>query len=240
MSMKDKSILAVGAHPDDMDFTSAGTIARFIEEGAKAYYLICTDGSRGSSDPEMTHEKLSQVRRDEQLKAADILGVEKVFFLDHQDTQLLPSQLLQEQIVRHIRMLRPTMVFTMNPTFYYAVDPYGTGMSTINHTDHRAVGLATMDAVFPLCRDRLIFPEHEKEGLLPHKVSELYFPSYRHEHLVDITTTFDKKLKAIEAHQSQYDSFEDEEKRMRERAENLGREKGYALAESFVRLLIQD
>jgi len=79
--MKNKIVLAVGAHPDDIDFVASGTIAKWVEEGATIYYLICTDGSRGSSDPKMTHKKLAAMRKKEQQVAAKILGVKDVFFL---------------------------------------------------------------------------------------------------------------------------------------------------------------
>lgn len=235
-----KTILAVGAHPDDMDFTSSGTIAKYIAEGATAYYLICTDGSRGSADPEMTHEQLTQVRKVEQIKAAEVLGVKEVFFLDHSDTQLDASIRLKEQIVRFIRKLKPQIVFTMNPTFYFAVDPFGTGISAVNHTDHRAVGLATMDAVFPLARDRLTFPEHEIEGLSPHKVDELYFPTHEKGLVIDITEYFEKKLEAIASHESQYESFDEIKERMTKRAEYFAKNEKFRLAENFVRLVLPD
>lgn len=237
--MQRKTILAVGAHPDDIDFGAAGTIAKWAEEGAAVYYLVCTDGSRGSADPAMTHRKLAAIRKKEQVAAATILGVKEVFFLDFVDTQLVSDLALKERIVWYIRKYRPQIVVTMDPTFFYAVDPSKTGKSVINHTDHRAVGLATMDAVFPLARDRLTFPEHEKQGLAPHKVSALYFISMtQKQFVVDITATIEKKLKAIAAHQSQYDDFPTIKERMEKRALQFAKEEEFTFAESFVRLTI--
>lgn len=237
--MKNKVVLAVGAHPDDMDFGASGTIARWVEEGAMVYYLICTDGSRGSSDPKMTHKRLAGIRKKEQLAAAKILGVTKVFFLTFIDTQLVSDLKLKERIVWYIRSLKPSIVVTMDPTFYYALDPYNTGSSFINHTDHRAAALATMDSVFPLSRDRLTFPEHEKEGLAPHKVQELYFTNWeKKDTLIDITSTFKKKMRAIAAHMSQYDDFPAIEKRMSERAIKFAEEEEFEFAESFVHLVM--
>ncbi len=238
--MKDKIILAVGAHPDDIDFGASGTIAKWVSEGATAYYLICTDGSRGSDDPKMTHEKLAKIRREEQIKSCKVLGVKKVFFLNNTDTQLVSDINLKEQIVRIIRTVRPNIVITMDPAFYYSSDFYD-GHGFINHTDHRAAGLATMDACFPLCRDRLTFPEHEKEGLSPHKVEELLFVSFdraKGDLLVDITKTFDKKIKALSLHKSQFSDFKKVEKRVRDRAGKFGRKKGYKFAENFIRILL--
>lgn len=234
--MQKRIILAVGAHPDDMDFTSAGTIAKWIGEGAEAYYLICTDGSRGSEDPNMTHDRLIALRKKEQEDAAHILGVRNVFFLNHIDTQLTADAILKEEIVRIIRKTKPTTVITMNPTFFFKAD---IEPGFINHTDHRAVGLATMDAVFPLARDRLTFHHHEKEGLLPHKVQELLLVNFdTPDYLVDITETFDKKMEAIAAHTSQFSDFEGMRERIIARAKHMGEKKGYVYAENFTRIVL--
>src|SRR3989338_11004138 len=107
-----KVVLGVGAHPDDMDFTASGTISKMVEEGWDAYYLICTDGSRGSRHHNTTHEELAKTRRDEQEAAGKILGLKKIFYLDHQDTHLMCNPLLKEQIVRVIRTVKPNIVIT--------------------------------------------------------------------------------------------------------------------------------
>ena len=206
---KKKVVLGVGAHPDDIEFTASGTIAKLVEEGWEAYYLICTDGSRGSRHHNTTHEKLAKARRSEQEVAGKILGLKKIFYLDHEDTHLMCNPILKEQIVRVIRTVKPDVVITMDPTFYYSeTSPWKGNLSFINHTDHRAAGLAAMDAVFPLSRDRLSFPEHEQQGLSTHKVDELWFTSFdKKEFVVDITRTFEKKIKALATHKSQFDDF---------------------------------
>lgn len=234
-----KTILAVGAHPDDMDFGASGTIAKFITEGYDAYYVLCTDGSRGADDPEMTHEKLAATRKREQLAAGKILGLTDIFFLDHPDTQLVVDMQLKEELVRIIKQVRPQIVITMDPTFYYSIEPMWGDAHFINHSDHRAAGLATMDAVFPLSRDRLTFPQHEKDGLHPHVVEELWFTnSIEKRHLVDITSTFEKKLRALECHTSQFDDFPAVKKRMTTRAIAFAKEEGFTFAENFTRLLL--
>src|SRR3989344_3272546 len=212
--MKSKVVLAVGAHPDDIDFGASGTIAKFAEEGADTYYLICTDGSRGSSDPKMTHKRLAEIRKKEQENAGKVLGIKKVFFLNHTDTQLVSDLTLKEDIVRIIRTVKPNIVITMDPTFFYSTE-----FGFVNHTDHRAAALATMDACFPLSRDRLTFLNHEKV-----------------EHLVDISKTFKKKIKVLEFHKSQFEDFKKIEKMMTGRAKMLGKTKKYKFAESFVRI----
>ena len=238
--MKKQVVLGVGAHPDDMDFTAAGTIAKMVAEGAEAYYLICTDGSRGSRHNKTAHEELARLRKEEQLKAGKIIGLRDILFLNHCDTQLIVDLTLKEEIVRVIRSLRPAIVITMDPHCYYTPkSPWKHHTAFINHTDHRAAGLATMDAVFPLARDCMIFPEHEKEGLLPHKVEELWFCAFdRRDYIVDITSTFEKKIRALAAHKSQFDDFARIKQEVVNHAIHFADEEEFEFAESFIRLVL--
>ncbi|MBI2442942.1 MAG: PIG-L family deacetylase [Candidatus Levybacteria bacterium] len=240
MKQKKQVILAVGAHPDDMDFTASGTIAKMVMEGWDAYYLICTDGSRGSRHHKTTHEELTKTRREEQEEAGKIVGLKDIFYLDHRDTQLPCNPLLKAQIVRVIRITRPQVVITMDPMFHYATSsPWNRNVAFVNHTDHRAAGLATMDAVFPLSRDRLSFPEHEQQGLMPHKVSELWFTSFeKKEYVVDITKTIEKKIKALAAHKSQFDNFAKVKEEVLSHAKHFADEEEFEYAESFIRLVL--
>lgn len=238
-SKPENVILAVGAHPDDMDFGASGTIAKFVGEGYKVYYLLCTDGSRGSDDLRMTHERLAQMRKSEQKAAGKVLGVTDIFFLDHPDTQLEVNFQLKEEIVRVIKTVKPRIVITMDPTFYYSKEPMWGGNNFINHTDHRAAAQATIDAVFPLCRDRLTFPLHENEGLMPHLVEELWFTNLLEKsHVVDISKTFAKKIKALECHKSQFDDFATVKKRMTDRAIAYAEGTDFEYGENFTRLLL--
>jgi LmbE family N-acetylglucosaminyl deacetylase len=233
-------ILGIGAHPDDMDFTSSGTFAKFIEEGWEGYYVICTDGSRGSEDPNMTHEQLANIRKAEQIAAGQILGLKDVFFLGHTDTQLVSDLTLKEELVSIIRTIRPRIVVSMDPTFFYTQDTIWGDYSWVNHTDHRAASLAAMDAVFPLSRDRLTFPEHERAGLKPHKVEELWFTKFDGRgHLVDISQVLDKKIRALEAHVSQFVDWEETKKRVTDRAKHFAEGTDFAYAENFTRLKMQ-
>src|SRR3989338_2489609 len=108
-------ILAVGAHQDDIDFIASGSIAKWIKKGAAVYYLLCTNGNKGSDDPKMTSAKLAKIRRKEQENAAKVLGVKKVFFLGHHDTELEPTLKLKKEIVKVIRKVNPTLVVTLDP-----------------------------------------------------------------------------------------------------------------------------
>ena len=214
INFKGKKVLVVGAHPDDNDFGAGATVAKATGRGAEVIYLIATTGQRGSSDENMTPERLSEIRRKEQEEAAKVLGVLEVRFLDYVDGELIPDIRLKERVVKSIRRYKPDIVFTMDPSFFY-YKSYG----MVNHSDHRAIGEATLDACYPLARDLMSFPEHAKEGLNPHKVKELFLHSFVPENAnfyVDVTDTFDMKLKALSLHKSQVGDMQRVEKRMRE------------------------
>jgi LmbE family N-acetylglucosaminyl deacetylase len=238
INFKGKNVLVVGAHPDDNDFGAGATVAKAAGQGAAVIYLVATTGQRGSSDENMTVEKLSAIRRKEQEDAAKVLGVREVHFLDYVDGELVPDIRLKEHIVQAIRRYKPDLVFTMDPSFFYYRNH---GM--VNHSDHRAIGEATLDACYPLARDLMSFPEHAKAGLNPHKVKDLLLHSFVPENAnfyVDVTDTFDKKIKALSLHKSQVGDMQRVEKRMRDRAEVSGRLARCRYAESFVRLQLPD
>jgi len=238
INFKGKKVLVVGAHPDDNDFGAGATVAKATGRGAEVIYLIATTGQRGSSDENMTPERLSEIRRKEQEEAAKALGVREVCFLDYVDGELIPDIRLKEQVVKSIRRYKPDIVFTMDPSFFY-YKSYG----MVNHSDHRAIGEATLDACYPLVRDLMSFPEHAKEGLNPHKVKELLLHSFVPENAnfyVDVTDTFDMKLKALSLHKSQVGDMQRVEKRMRDRAEVAGRLARCRYAEAFVRLQLPE
>lgn len=230
-----KIVLAVFAHPDDVDFGAAGSIAKWRKSGAKIYYLVATRGCKGSADPQMDPQKLRKVRQKEQLAAADLLGVSQVFFLNYTDGELESTLKLKEEIVKVIRQVKPDTVLTFDPQMRYsALRGY------INHPDHLAVGEATMAAVYPLARDPLTFPNHTKIGLAPHKVKEIILTSFEEQNFfVDITDTFEKKLASIKCHQSQYDNFSQLAKRIREWARFTGKKINVKYAEGFKRITIQ-
>jgi LmbE family N-acetylglucosaminyl deacetylase len=194
-----KRALVVAAHPDDADFGAAGTAYLWTQQGWEFYYLVCTDGSKGSDDESIPPHQLISMRRQEQRDAAALLGVKDVFFLDHVDGELTPEREFLGDVVRVIRQVRPTAVFTHDPESIIVNDVF------VNHADHRAAGLAAIDAVYPAARDRLNFPEHIAEGLSTHKVSQIYIwgsPQANFE--VDITDVIDRKIEALLAHTSQF------------------------------------
>ncbi len=234
LDLKNKTIMVVGAHPDDNDFTAAGTVAKASSLGCKIIYVVATKGNRGSSDPNMTPEKLWHTREKEQRDAGKILGVNNFEFLEYNDGELVCNLELKEKIVMLIRKYRPDMVFTMDPSFFYFTD-----RNFVNHTDHRAIGEATMDAVYPLSRDLLSFPEHIKQGLQPFTVKELCFTSSNHNNtnaFVDISDMMDTKIKSLISHVSQISDNVSMEKRVREWANKLGKTVGCNYAEGFVKI----
>lgn len=226
-------ILVMMAHPDDPEFAAGGTIARWTQEGHEVIYCLATRGDKGSDDPTMHPERLAAIREAEQHAAAAILGVREVLFLNYLDGTLEPNLSLRRDIVRVIRRYRPEIVVTMDPQTLIRGDRY------INHNDHRAIGLATLDAIFPAAGNPLYFPELLREGLEPHRVQEVYLATTEHaNHWVDITETFDRKLAALRCHASQIRDFAALEQRLRERLRRSidGRE---ILAEGFRRIILE-
>ena len=223
-------ILGIGAHPDDLDFSASGTFAKWVKEGHSCYYLICTNGCKGSNDPKMTADKLKNLRKAEQRKAAKILGLKDVFFLNHPDTELVADINLKKEIVRVLRKLKPDTVVSLDPTFIYSAEA-----GYINHPDHRASGQAALDAIFPLARNRLTFRELEKEGLKPHKVKTLYLINpVNPTEIIDISDTIELKIKALLAHKTQIS--QETLERVKEWAKSLGKKHKIKFAEGFIKL----
>jgi LmbE family N-acetylglucosaminyl deacetylase len=226
-------VLVVAAHPDDIEFGAAGTVARWIDEGARVRYLVVTRGDKGSDDPDADVEALARLREGEQRAAAAELGVEGVDFLGEPDGQVEASLRLRELITRAIRGFQPEIVMTHDPTVLFVNNEW------VNHPDHRAVGQATVDAVFPTARDPLNFREHLEAGLGPWKVAELYLWSTNEANqLVDIGATLDRKVAALGHHASQFRSFEEIARWVRRRSEELGERAGYRAAEGFRRVTL--
>ena len=226
-------VLVVAAHPDDIEFGAAGTVARWVGEGATVQYLLVTRGDKGSDDPAADVAALVRTREAEQRAAAAELGVEGVEFLDEPDGQVEPSLALRERITHAIRAFRPEVVMTHDPTVLFVNNEW------VNHPDHRAVGQATVDAVFPTARDPLNFRAHLDEGLGTWKVAELFLWSTNEAtQLVDIGATLDAKVAALAHHASQFRAFDDVARWVRRRSEELGERAGYAAAEGFRRVML--
>lgn len=193
-----KRILGVFAHPDDPEFFAGATFARWAAEGADITFVLATSGDKGSADPEMTHARLIEIREAEERAAAAVLGVNEVIFLRYADGELTPSLQLRRDITRLIRLKKPDIVVTCDPTSWFTA-------THINHPDHRAIGEATLSAVYPTARDRLNFLEMEQEeGIAPHKALQVYIagptnPNTR----VDVSDYMQTQIASLQEHKSQ-------------------------------------
>lgn len=230
--LRPRVVLGIAAHPDDLDFGAGGTLAAFAKQGADVHYLQLTDGGKGSSDLQITTEAIIKTRQQEQVAACEAIGGAGVQFLNYPDGELEVTLGLKEEIVRVIRTLKPDVVITTDPTVVYD-EQYG----IVNHTDHRAAGLATLDAVYPLARDHLACPKLLAEGLEPHKVKTVLLTNFSHHNFyIDVGDVMDLKMAAAKAHASQTDDFEGLKQHFTDRAAMLGKEAGCQYAEGFVRL----
>lgn len=231
--MAPDSAMVIVAHADDAEFMVAGTVALWVREGTKVTYVIVTNGNKGSDDPNVTGEQLAAVRRDEQQRAADRLGVDKVLFLGYEDGILQPTLELRRDLARLLRAHTPHTIVTFDPTTRFLSDTYP------NHPDHRAAGDAAVDAAFPAARDRLTFPELLAEGLQPHKVKEIWLgASETPNHWVNIETTLDQKIEALREHESQMGEFPFEDF-IAQMANDQAQGSPHAMAESFRRIVLE-
>ena len=221
------SALVVMAHPDDMEFSCAGTMARWAQAGSRVIYVLCTSGEVGISDPDMTKEKAAELREAEQCEAAKITGVQDVVFLKEPDGMLQPTLELRKKLVREIRRFCPEVVMCGDPTVIFAGETY------INHPDHRAAATAALDATFPAAGQPNLFQELEEEGLKAHKPRKVYVTGWNQSDLyVNIEETIDIKVAALRAHKSQMRDW-DPEPRIKEWASERAKGKEMEYAESF-------
>ncbi|MGY1602670.1 PIG-L deacetylase family protein [Geodermatophilus sp. SYSU D00815] len=195
--------LCVLAHPDDVDFGSAGTVAIWVAAGTEVTYCIVTDGDAGGFDETPRHE-MGPLRRAEQQAAAAAVGVVDVRFLGYPDGRLELSLDLRRDISRVIRQVRPQRVLTSSPERFY--ERLGA-----SHPDHMTVGESTLRAVYPDARNPFAWPELlADEGLEAWTVSEVWLgASPRADHAVDVTAVVDRKLEALRCHKSQVGHLDD-------------------------------
>jgi LmbE family N-acetylglucosaminyl deacetylase len=186
------------AHPDDIEFSCVGTLARWIRGGARVAYVLCTSGDAGIADLTLTRAQAAAIREAEALEAARLAGVSDVTFLHYPDGLLEATLELRQKLVREIRRFRPEVVVTGDPTLVWAGEDY------INHPDHRAASLAAVEAVFPAAGQPHVFEELAAEGLRPHKTRKLYCTNWRGANtFVSIEDTIDLKIETLRAHKSQ-------------------------------------
>ena len=222
--------MVIYAHPDDAEFGSAGTVAAWTKAGVEVVYVLCSDGASGSSDPEMTRERLKGIRLEEQRAAADVLGVSDVIPLGFDDGYLYPTPELRKAVSREIRRYRPDAVLT----------PHDPAMRTfetfyLNHPDHLAVGEVVYRAFNPDASSGLMFPElWREEGLEPFLPPALFVSNFiQGTTYIDIGDTLEAKIEALLCHRTQINDPDDVTGFVRERAKAVGERGGFAAAEAF-------
>jgi LmbE family N-acetylglucosaminyl deacetylase len=218
-----ESAMVIVAHPDDAEFTVAGTVAVWTQAGCRVTYVICTDGNTGSHEPDMTRERLAEIRRVEQRAACAALGMDEVVFLGYDDGQLQATLDLRRDLVRVIRQYKPEVLIAGDPTSLLISDEY------INHPDHRAAAQAALDAAAPASAMPLLWPETGA----PHRVRQVYiFGNEKPNVWVDVTHTIERKINALKQHASQMGDWDPTEM-IKEWGAEAGEEKGLAYAESY-------
>ena len=191
-------VLSITAHPDDVDFGASGTVARWVESGVAVTYCIITDGDAGGFDPTVPRSEIPGIRRAEQVAAAAAAGVTDVRFLGYRDGELTVSHGLRRDLSRVIRQVQPQRLLIQTPERNWERIP-------ASHPDHMAAGEAAIQAVYPDARNPFAHPSLlDDEGLDAWSVSEVWVMGHPTlTHYVDITDTFDRKIAALKAHESQ-------------------------------------
>ncbi|MGB8346626.1 MAG: PIG-L deacetylase family protein [Ktedonobacteraceae bacterium] len=215
-------ILVIQAHPDDAEHLCGGAMALLAAEGKEIHYLMVTRGDRGSDDPDMTLERLSAIREQEQRHAAETLGIRSVTFLEgYHDGEVEPTLKLRREIAFVVRQIKPDVVFTFDPWKKDEV-----------HPDHRAVAICVVDAL-AAARGRMYFPEQLHDGMAPHNTRHLYyFATDRPNHWVDISGVIEQKVAALRCHASQT-SNKDLYQWVHEKGIVAGAEHKFKVAEAF-------
>ncbi len=188
-------VLVITPHADDAEVWAGGLIAKWVGAGAKVHCVLCTDGSKGTSDPNASGAELAATRTREQMEAAKILGMTDVVTLGRPDGELEDTADFRRDLVRQIRLVKPDVVLTS--------EPYRRNMQW--HRDHRIAGQVALDAVFPYARDHLHFGDlFSNEGIEPHKTAAIMFWGSENPNVfVDICAEIDTKLQAVLAHRTQ-------------------------------------
>jgi len=222
-----ESAMAIVAHPDDIEFSCAGTLARWARAGARVSLVLCTSGDVGIAREDITRQEAAAIREAEAQAAADIIGAAEIIFLREPDGMVQPTLDLRRKLVREIRRFRPEVVIVGDPTVVWVGNFY------INHPDHRAVATAAVDAIFPAAGQPHLFEELSAEGLVAHKVRKVYVTNWREGDTWEaIDDTIDVKVAALKAHKSQMGTW-DVEKNIKEWAAERAKDHGMKYAEFY-------
>ena len=217
-----KRAMAIFAHPDDVDFGCSGTLASWTRRGTHVTYCVITSGQKGTHDPKMSPERMAGIREREQRAAGQAIGVKEFVFLGRQDGELERTMDLRGEVCRVIREHRPDLVFSNDPWGHYQM-----------HPDHRVAGWSALDGIIA-ARDHLFFPEQLQSGLKKHRVSQVLLFGSRDPNIwFDISSSLDRKIAALAAHESQVGGRDGFGERMRAWAKNTGATWDLPAAEAF-------
>lgn len=226
-----KRVLVISAHPDDSDFGASGTIAQWIKKGIEVAYVFCTNGDQGGEASGFTKEEMPAIRQREQIAAGAAIGVTDITFLNYVDGHLEATLALRKDLVRQIRKSQPDRMVCQSPERNW--DRIGA-----SHPDHLAAGEAAIQAVYPDARNPFAFTDLlDDEGLMPWRVKEVWVTAFANpDHYVDITDTFEMKMKTLHAHASQTSHNEELENLVKEWGTRNAEAAGFAegrIAEAF-------
>ena len=220
-------VLAVYAHPDDPDVSCGGTLARWVAEGSEVHVLVCTNGDKGTTDPDIAPDDLAALRQVEMDRAAKVLDLAGHHSLGHPDGEIDDTADLREQIVRFVRELKPEAVLCPDPTAILFGEDY------LNHRDHRVTGMATLDALSPAAA----LPNYFPSAGPAHQTGVVYLSGTLEPTVwVDVSSTIEQKVAAVSCHRSQVPDHEWADRVVRLRAQAEGTRVGVAFAEAFRRL----
>jgi LmbE family N-acetylglucosaminyl deacetylase len=220
-----RTVLAIGAHPDDIEFSCTGTLMKLMKEGYEIYYVIATNGESGFKTGIKTRKERVKIRHTEQLNAARKLGIKKVFFLGYKDGFLHNSDDLRRKLVIIIKKLRPEIIFTFDPA------NTSFGNLNLNHRDHRNIGISVFDAVFA-AKNKYMYPGK------PHRVNVIYFfGSHKPDCYVNINKYLKRKIEILREHKSQFSDFDEVEDWIREHLSRFSKKYKYSEAFRVVKVL---
>lgn len=220
--------MAIGAHPDDLEFECSGTMALLSKMGKSVFYVVATTGDKGKSDLKVSSFELSQIREEEQRAAAAAIGAQGVEFLRFYDGEIENNLVLRAKLVENIRRYRPDVIFVMDPSNRSFDNPYS------HHRDHRIIGEAAFDAAYPASGNSNYFQDQLLAGLTTHEAKGMCFFGTQAPNLyVDITGVIDIKIQALLCHKSQVSHVTGLEKILKEKFSKYGQEAGCEYAESF-------
>jgi LmbE family N-acetylglucosaminyl deacetylase len=231
MNKKKKKFLVFSAHPDDLDFGCAATVAKLTSEGNEVVYCVITNGEKGTQKVNHTKQQMVKLREKEQCAAGAAVGVRNVVFLRQTDGNLEHTSEVRKKVIRVIRETKPDIIISQDPGNHSFDSFYRF------HRDHRITAEIVFDAIYPAAGSKAFFPELINEKVHPHQIEEVWFYGTDRPNLfVNITNTIEKKIEALRCHDSQFHDFEKLADHVYQNARTQGKKKKMIHAEGFRKL----